>query len=507
MSESVLGKSIASKVQMANFLKSKNPSVAHSVLNMIPFYLSEGEVEGVRGDIAFAQSCLETGYFTFTGSAVSLSQNNFAGLGVTSNGMRGDSWNSPQEGIRAQIQHLKAYATTSPLIGTCVDTRYKYVSKGCAPYVEWLGIQENPQGKGWAAGKNYGEKILKIYNSILGIKESEGKSMRINVHAGHNANVPGASGILSETKENRNVKNLVISKLRAAGHTVYDCTDDNAQTVSNNLAAIVDKCNAHKVELDVSIHFNSFNTQAKGTEVFINKGDSAAEPYAQRIVDRIGELGYIKRGVKTNPSLYVLRRTSNPALLVECCFCDNASDVAKYSAEKMANAIVSGITGNVMVDNKPSDDTNNWIEDNGRWWYKHSDGSYTKDGWEQIQGQWYYFDSQGWMQTGWLNDNGTWYYLCGKGCMETGWQYVNGDWYLMGADGKMRNGWIQDGANWHYLNEAGKMQTGWLQLGDTWYYLYDSGIMATGLIDVAGKMYFLAEDGHMCYTDASGWLR
>jgi len=135
--------------------------VARSVLDMIPLYLSKGEAEGVRGDIVFAQSCLETGNFGFSGFAVTLAQNNFCGMGVTSNGMKGNSFETPQLGIRAQVQHLKAYVSGAALKNACVDPRFKYVSRGCAEYVEWLGQKENPVGKGWAAGTGYGEKILK----------------------------------------------------------------------------------------------------------------------------------------------------------------------------------------------------------------------------------------------------------------------------------------------------------------------------------------------------------
>ena len=73
----ITGKSEATAEQMTAYIKAKNGSVAQSVLDMIPLYLSEGEAENIRGDIAFAQSCLETGNFTFSGSAVELSQNNF----------------------------------------------------------------------------------------------------------------------------------------------------------------------------------------------------------------------------------------------------------------------------------------------------------------------------------------------------------------------------------------------------------------------------------------------
>ena len=123
------------------------------------------------GDIAFAQSCLETGNFTFKGSAVTLDQNNFAGIGVTQNGMKGNSFDTPQNGIRAQIQHLKAYASADALINERIDPRFRYVKRGCAPYAEWLGQKESPQGKGWAAGEKYGEKILSILKAIV----SEGK--------------------------------------------------------------------------------------------------------------------------------------------------------------------------------------------------------------------------------------------------------------------------------------------------------------------------------------------
>lgn len=163
----IMGNAVAAAEQMKAYLKAKNPSVAQSVLDMIPLYLSEGKAEGVRGDIAFAQSCLETGNFTFFGSAVTLSQNNFCGMGVTSNGVKGNTFDTPQLGIRAQVQHLKAYASTEPLKNACIDPRFKYVTRGCAEYAEWLGQKENPEGKGWAAGAGYGEKILAILKGIL----------------------------------------------------------------------------------------------------------------------------------------------------------------------------------------------------------------------------------------------------------------------------------------------------------------------------------------------------
>ena len=111
----------------------------------------------------------ETSFLKFTGD-VSITQYNFAGLGATGNGVSGLSFSDIRTGIRAQVQHLKAYATKDfSLANPCVDPRFNYVQRGCAPYVEWLGIQENPLpgGYGWAAEAGYGNSIINDYMNIL----------------------------------------------------------------------------------------------------------------------------------------------------------------------------------------------------------------------------------------------------------------------------------------------------------------------------------------------------
>ena len=163
----IMGKAVATAAQLKAYLDKVYPGAPASVVNMLPLYLSEGEAEGVRGDIAFAQSCLETGNFKFAGSAVTLDQNNFCGMGVTSNGVKGNSFATPQLGIRAQIQHLKAYASKDALKNAIIDPRFNYVTRGCAEVVEHLGQQENPTGKGWATGAGYGAKILKILADVI----------------------------------------------------------------------------------------------------------------------------------------------------------------------------------------------------------------------------------------------------------------------------------------------------------------------------------------------------
>ena len=174
----IAGKAKATAAQMQTYIKSVNNKVPQSVLDMIPLYLSEGSAEGIRGDLAFAQSCLETGNFTFKGSAVTLDQNNFCGMGVTRNGLKGSSFSTPQMGIRAQIQHLKAYANRESLINACVDPRFKYVTRGSIPYVDLLGIQENPNRIGWSSGKNYGPQILDILSRILKMSATDPSLLR-----------------------------------------------------------------------------------------------------------------------------------------------------------------------------------------------------------------------------------------------------------------------------------------------------------------------------------------
>ena len=218
----IMGAAKATAAQMQAYIRGVNPNVPQSVIDMIPYYISEGKTEGVRGDIAFAQSCLETGNFTFSGSAVTLSQNNFCGMGVTSNGVKGNSFATPQLGIRAQIQHLKAYASTEALRQACVDPRFKYVQRGSAKYVEWLGQKENPQGLGWAAGAGYGEKILRILADVIatqaggsGTTKPSDNLYRVRKSWADASSQIGAYSILA------NAKAMADSH---PGYTVYDST-------------------------------------------------------------------------------------------------------------------------------------------------------------------------------------------------------------------------------------------------------------------------------------------
>lgn len=174
-----------------------------------------------------------------------------------------------------------------------------------------------------------------------------------NVHAGHCPQGQGASGavgLLKESVEDRKVKNRVISALKRAGHTVYDCTDDTNCAVNQNLQRIVAKCNAHSVDLDVSIHLNSGRNDyagdgsTGGVEVWCYN-EKTAKIAAAICANVSAALGVRNRGVKYSKGLYVLKHTKAPALLVECCFVDDKDDANHWNADKCGDAIASGITG------------------------------------------------------------------------------------------------------------------------------------------------------------------
>lgn len=167
-----------------------------------------------------------------------------------------------------------------------------------------------------------------------------------NVHGGHNHIVPGAKGLLDETTEDRKVTARVISALRAAGHTVYDCTDDSGRTQGQNLANIVAKCNAHPVDLNISNHLNA----GGGTGVEVWCYNEKTKDIAASICASVSSaLGIPNRGVKYSKNLYVLRKTAGSAILVECCFVDNQNDASHWNADKCGDAIASAIAGKTVA--------------------------------------------------------------------------------------------------------------------------------------------------------------
>jgi len=173
----IMSKGQADIYQMTTlaFNKYKEFKINCGLDELAQMFIEESAIEGVNHDVAWCQSIHETGYFQYKGQALP-EWNNYSGLGVTgqigSDGIPlGNKFKTPREGIRAQIQHLKAYASKESLNGKLIDERFDLVFRGSAPYVEYLGAKDNPTGIGWAyPGQGYGDRIVDYMNLLYNIK-------------------------------------------------------------------------------------------------------------------------------------------------------------------------------------------------------------------------------------------------------------------------------------------------------------------------------------------------
>ena len=171
--------------------------------------------------------------------------------------------------------------------------------------------------------------------------------MVIGINCGHTLSGTtgsGAVGLLNESNETRAVGYSLINKLRAAGNTVVDCTDDNASTVSENLRRICQIANAQPLDMFLSIHFNSGG--GNGCEAYTFSGRDTAG--AGEILRSVSSLGFKNRGIKDGSGLYVVRNTNAPAVLLEVCFVDSTADAELYGrlgADRIADLISTAIIG------------------------------------------------------------------------------------------------------------------------------------------------------------------
>lgn len=164
---------------------------------------------------------------------------------------------------------------------------------------------------------------------------------RIALDFGHNcSNDRGATGIRQEDTLIRETGKKLLTLLKNDGHQVKNVTPYKAESVMHSLRQRVHACNEFNADIFASIHFNAFNDLAHGTEVYYVS--EAGKVYAESVVKEIAKLGFYNRGAKLG-HFYVIRKTSCPAILIECCFCDNASDMFLYNSTQMAIAIRNGL--------------------------------------------------------------------------------------------------------------------------------------------------------------------
>ncbi len=306
---SIIGTQVASAEQMAAYALSMNPSpkISGTMLELAKMFLEEGAAEGVRGDIAFAQACKETGYFAYGGTALP-EWNNYSGLGVTGvaynpasssevpfadgvvviKNSSGDSvgvkFSEPRLGVRAQIQHLKGYATTEALKQASADPRYSLITKGKAPnWVDLNGI--------WAVpGPNYGQEILAIYDNINAVKVETAATQAEVASTESTVNTELATKSLTgitltppEKKEYVLGQNLDLSGLAATGTYSDGTTAQIAVTIADVSGFDSNIAGSQTVTVTVDGKTATFNVNVTAktlTEIKIAKQPAKTE-YAQ----------------------------------------------------------------------------------------------------------------------------------------------------------------------------------------------------------------------------------
>ena len=185
---SIMGGAAVSKEAFKSYLNSQKNKYGFeykltvSMSEWVDTVYEEAAVEGVRADIVIAQAIKETGWFKF-GGELSYKDNNFAGIGVTGDSGAKNSFSTAREGIRAQVQHLKAYASTDSLINTCIDPRFNLVTRGSAPSVEELagrwaypGYNTSQYGSLKEAAQvnaTYGQQIYKLVEEARSFNNGE----------------------------------------------------------------------------------------------------------------------------------------------------------------------------------------------------------------------------------------------------------------------------------------------------------------------------------------------
>ena len=163
---SISGTPMATQEQCVRYLLNNNPypNLAVSAEEIVAYYYEEGEREGIRPDVAFAQALKETGFFSYGGDVIP-EQNNYCGLGTTGGGVKGEFFATPQMGVRAHIQHLLAYSSTRRPLTPIIDPRYDIVRQAYGERI--LGEWQDLNGRWAVPGRHYGQEILSMFHSIL----------------------------------------------------------------------------------------------------------------------------------------------------------------------------------------------------------------------------------------------------------------------------------------------------------------------------------------------------
>lgn len=374
----IIGNSECTASQMAQYLIARNSNAKSWALEYAQLYLEEGEAEGVRGDGAWIQSCKETGNFKFnSGTAVTFDQNNFCGLGVTRKGLKGHSFDTPRLGIRAQIQHLKGYATTISLVNACIDPRYNLINpKGCAPRFEDLagrwavpGYDTNKASSledAMNKGIGYGFDIVAGVNIMKAIKVTDVKEEAnvtnpvIALSAGHGLYTVGKRCLKSidpnETREwvlNDRIVDKVEEKLKGYYCTVVRVNDTTGK-IDTPLATRVTTANNKNADIYLSMHHNAAINGGSGGGTLVYyypTGDrkAIATKLYNHIVACTGLKGNRSTPVVSTTELYEPKAPNAISFLIENGFMDSTTDTPIILTEEHAERTAVGVV-NFLVE-------------------------------------------------------------------------------------------------------------------------------------------------------------
>ena len=321
---------------------------------------------------------------------------------------------------------------------------------------------------------------------------------KVFLGVGHGGSDPGAVGYIKEADVNLSMALACRDYLQAHGVEVkMSRTADEDDPLSEEIR----ECNAFNPDYAVDIHNNAGG--GDGFEVIHTLKGGKGKILAQNIEAEVKAIGQNSRGLKTkanssgNDYFGFIRSIKAPSVIVEGVFVDNTADAAQADTQAeqadFGVAYAKGILKTLGIPYTENVDKPEWISDDTGWWYRHADGSYTTNNWEQISGTWYYFDGSGYMLSGWHYINGKWYYLNEGhdgtfGAMKTGGVSVAGHWYYLRVDGSMvENEWLQDGDKWYYLKEGG-------------YMAHDE------MLWIGNEIFAFLSDGRMARTNDRGAL-
>lgn len=243
-------------------------------------------------------------------------------------------------------------------------------------------------------------------------------------------------------------------------------------------------------------HLDSGVSSAKGGHVIID-ADFEPDGYDSALADAVAAMfpgranRIVKRNDLQNPNFAQAKGVSYR--LVEFCFISNPEDVAQFVGD--LDAVARMVLGAFGIEPKGGTSKGEWRQgEDGRWWYRHADGSCTSDGWEYIDGHWYLFDAAGWMLTGWRKVGGKWYYMCESGAMmaDTWVPVSDGRWSWLTSDGSCAtDGWHKVRGKWAYFDESGYAAANTcICIGGHWFAIGSDCYMLEGAIplDDSGAM-------------------